>query len=148
MKNKREPIMTINFGASSINVVKKPLTLIEFKNRIDFYLLQKRYEDAEVCIPNNKGGMGGTSATNVVGCQMGIDWDSGRFFIFPENKMIEGTNSIKQNILTDKEIEEYIWEEMSTPLSQVDIDVHSVSYVHYLECVKWAKWGRDNHKGL
>lgn len=49
-----------------------------------------------VCIPNNKGGMGGTSVTNVSGAGHGIDWDAHKFFIWPENKMIEaGQESIK-----------------------------------------------------
>lgn len=51
-------------------------------------------------------------------------------------------------LLTDKEIEEYIWEEISIPLSQIDIDTHSDGYVQYLNAVHWAKWGRDNCNGL
>lgn len=45
---------------------------------------------------------------------------------------------------TDKEIEEYIWEEISVPLSQIDIDYESDNYLKYLNAVYWAKWGRDN----
>ena len=51
-------------------------------------------------------------------------------------------------LLTDKEIEEYIWEEIPISLSQIDIDTHSDSYVRYLNAVHWAKWGRDNCNGL
>ena len=47
-------------------------------------------------------------------------------------------------LLTDKEIEEYIWEEISIPLSQIDIDIQSDGYIQYLNAVHWAKWGRDN----
>jgi hypothetical protein len=45
--------------------------------------------DRIVCIPNNKGGMGGTSVTNVKSAGGGIDWDARKFFMWPENKMIE-----------------------------------------------------------
>lgn len=49
-----------------------------------------------VCIPNNKGGMGGTSVTNVENVGGGIDWDAHKFFIWPRNKMIEaGQEPIK-----------------------------------------------------
>ena len=47
-------------------------------------------------------------------------------------------------LLTDKQIEEYIWEEISIPLNQVDIDTHSDGYTQYLNAVHWAKFGRDN----
>jgi len=33
--------------------------------------------------------MGGTSVTNVTHVGGGIDWDAGKFFIWPEKKMIE-----------------------------------------------------------
>jgi hypothetical protein len=50
----------------------------------------ERYQDLEVCIPNHKqGGMGGASTTKVKSASKGIDWDSGKFFIFPEVKMVE-----------------------------------------------------------
>lgn len=51
-------------------------------------------------------------------------------------------------LLTDKEIEEYIWEEIPVSLSQLDIDTHSDEYIRYLNAVHWAKWGRDNCNGL
>lgn len=51
-------------------------------------------------------------------------------------------------LLTDKEIEEYIWEEIPIALSQIDIDSHSEGYIRYLNAVHWAKWGRDNCNGL
>ena len=51
-------------------------------------------------------------------------------------------------LLTDKAIEEYIWEEIPVSLSQIDIDTHSDEYIRYLNAVYWAKWGRDNSNGL
>lgn len=51
-------------------------------------------------------------------------------------------------LLTDKEIEEYIWEEIPIALSQIDIDTYSDGYIRYLNAVHWAKWGRDNCNGL
>lgn len=51
-------------------------------------------------------------------------------------------------LLTDKEIEEYIWEEIPIALSKIDIDTHSDGYIRYLNAVHWAKWGRDNCNGL
>lgn len=50
--------------------------------------------------------------------------------------------------LTDKDIEEFIWEEISVPLNQSDKDNYTDNYVHYLNAVYWAKWGRDNCNGL
>lgn len=50
--------------------------------------------------------------------------------------------------LTDKQIEETIWEEMPIPLCKEDIDNRSDGYVLYLNAVHWAKWGRDNHNGI
>ena len=69
--------------------IKKPVTLISLKEVVDRYLEDSRGRELTVCIPNNKGGMGGTSVTNVVSAHRGIDWDSGKFFIYPEVKMIE-----------------------------------------------------------
>ena len=51
-------------------------------------------------------------------------------------------------LLSDKAIEEYIWEEIPISLSQIDIDTHSDEYIRYLNAVHWAKWGRDNCNGL
>jgi len=56
----------------------------------------QRASDRRVCIPNNKGGMGGKSVTNVTHAGGGIDWDANKFFMWPENKMIEaGQEPIK-----------------------------------------------------
>ena len=63
------------------------MTLGELKERISHY--GDRYDDLEVCIPNNKGGMGGMSVTAVKGANRGIDWDGGKFIIWPETKLIE-----------------------------------------------------------
>jgi len=67
------------------------MTLKELKHKIDtiFLMRGRKAEELEVCIPNNKGGQGGTSVTQVTGAYSGIDWDKGRFIIEPENKMIE-----------------------------------------------------------
>lgn len=55
-----------------------------------------RAADHIVCIPNNRGGMGGTSVTQVSGATGGIDWDSSKFFIYPEKKMQEmGVEPVK-----------------------------------------------------
>ena len=51
-------------------------------------------------------------------------------------------------LLTDKEIEEYIWENISVSLCQIDIDNQTDAYIQYLNAVHWAKFGRDNCNGL
>lgn len=63
------------------------MTLKELKERVS--RLDERFDDLEVCIPNNKGGYGGLSVTKVKGAHRGIDWDNGKFFIWPEVEMIE-----------------------------------------------------------
>lgn len=66
-----------------------------------------------------------------------------------ENKNSNGIlGAVITPLLTDKEIEEYIWEEIPISLSQIDIDNYSDNYVRYLNAVHWAKWGRDNCNGL
>lgn len=68
---------------------KIPLTLVALKEVVDRYANMRPGRELTVCIPNNKGGMGGTSVTPVVFASGGIDWDAGKFFIYPEVKMIE-----------------------------------------------------------
>ena len=51
-------------------------------------------------------------------------------------------------MLSDQDIEEYIWEEISIPLNNSDKENHTEGYVSYLNAVHWAKWGRDNRYGL
>jgi len=51
-------------------------------------------------------------------------------------------------LLTDKDIEDDIWENITMPLSKIDIDTQSDNYIKYLNAVHWAKWGRDNCNGL
>lgn len=46
----------------------------------------------KVCIPNNKSGFGGTSVTYIEYANIGFDWDSGKFILEPENKMIEASD--------------------------------------------------------
>ena len=66
------------------------MTLKELKARVDAALsIDGRNDGLEVCIPNHKGGMGGTSVTKVVGAGTGIDWDRGKYFILPEKEMVE-----------------------------------------------------------
>lgn len=66
------------------------MTLKELKQRVDlYYEMNERYHDLEVCIPNNKGGMGGASVTKVKNANKGIDWDKGKFILYPEVPMIE-----------------------------------------------------------
>lgn len=69
------------------------MTLKELKEAIDrvysTHHNHDRIDDIIVCIPNNKNGMGGTQVTNIICAHKGIDWDSGKFMIYPENKMIE-----------------------------------------------------------
>lgn len=67
---------------------KEPMTLSDLAERINRTLELKPGRELTVCIPNNKGGMGGTSVTYVTGAHGGIDWDAGKFFIQPEVKMV------------------------------------------------------------
>jgi len=69
------------------------MTLLELKEYIDHALNQIGNEDAEVCIPNNKNTMGGVSVTHVKHSHMGIDWDSNKFILYPEVKMVEQDES-------------------------------------------------------
>jgi hypothetical protein len=65
------------------------MKLKELKERIGYYS-HESYDDLEVCIPNNKSGMmGGTPTTSVKSANRGIDWDSRKFIIWPETKLIE-----------------------------------------------------------
>jgi hypothetical protein len=66
----------------------------------------------------------------------------------PHNQQLNIAVNVITPLRTDKEIEEYIWEEISIPLSQIDIDTQSDGYIQYLNAVHWAKWGRDNCNGL
>lgn len=65
------------------------MTLKELKAKVDLALLSRGGEDLEVCIPNNANSMGGISVTQVKGAGRGIDWDRGKFIIWPEIKMTE-----------------------------------------------------------
>ena len=77
------------------------MTLRELKERIAN--IDERYDDLEVCIPNNKGGMGGMSVTYVKGANRGIDWDGGKFIIWPEVEMKERT---KDDIIDKEKLRE------------------------------------------
>lgn len=67
------------------------MNLQELKDEIDVIALRSdiKLEHIKVCIPNNKGGIGGTSVTGVKMACAGFDWDNGKFIIFPETAMIE-----------------------------------------------------------
>jgi len=68
------------------------LTLGALKEQVDRAIEQnERNSKLMVCIPNNKGGMGGTQVTGVVNARKGFDWDNGKFIIYPEVPMIEQT---------------------------------------------------------
>jgi hypothetical protein len=65
------------------------MKLKELKDRIDAVPKGEFYDELEVCIPNNKVGIGGTSVTSVIQAAQGFDWDDGRFILWPETKLIE-----------------------------------------------------------
>lgn len=66
------------------------MTLKELKEKIDWYMDQdERNGELQVCIPNHKHGMGGTSVTHVSNACKGIDWDHRKFIVYPEVDMIE-----------------------------------------------------------
>jgi len=65
------------------------MTLKELKDRIASVPEGEFYDELKVCIPNNKGGVGGTSTTNVKQAAQGFDWDNEKFIIWPETKLIE-----------------------------------------------------------
>lgn len=50
---------------------------------------------------------------------------------------------VSGSVLSDSEIEEYIWEEIELPLCETDRILNTDNYKRYLEAVKWAKFGRD-----
>lgn len=71
------------------------MTLKELKERIDS--LMDKHADDEVCIPNNKSGVGGTPATGIRQVNIGFDWNRGLVFIVPENMLQEIPNVPKMN---------------------------------------------------
>lgn len=73
------------------------MKLEELKNKIDFYCLHGGIDGIEVCIPNNKGGMGGTPVTKVKFASRGFDWDSDKFMITPDVPMVEMTKEWKED---------------------------------------------------
>lgn len=74
------------------------MNLQELKDEIDAIELNSaiKLEHITVCIPNNKGGFGGTSVTGVKMAGKGIDWDNDKFIIFPETKMNEMVKVLKR----------------------------------------------------
>ena len=65
------------------------MKLKELKDRIAAVPEGEFYDELEVCIPNGKVGMGGTSVTSVKQAAQGIDWDNKKFILWPETKLIE-----------------------------------------------------------
>jgi len=66
------------------------MTLGQLKERVDYAIEQhEKNSELMVCIPNNKGGMGGTQVTGVANARKGFDWDNGKFIIHPEVPMVE-----------------------------------------------------------
>lgn len=66
------------------------MKLKELKDAIDrVYASNNNPDNIEVCIPNNKSGFGGTSVTSVRDAHKGIDWDKGKFIIYPSVSMTE-----------------------------------------------------------
>ena len=66
------------------------MTLEELKEKIDKYYDYNNgsYRDWDICIPNNAGGVGGTSVTYIKGLGFGFDWDHGKAMLIPETKMV------------------------------------------------------------
>jgi hypothetical protein len=64
------------------------MTIKQLKERVD-WAVENSGKDLDVCIPNNKVGIAGTSVTSVIQASQGIDWDGGKFIIWPETKLIE-----------------------------------------------------------
>jgi len=65
------------------------MKLKDLKQIVDAAMKNERNHDREVCIPNNKGGWGGTSVTAITGAAEGIDWDKKKFIFWPEVEMVE-----------------------------------------------------------
>jgi hypothetical protein len=65
------------------------MKLKELKDRIAAVPEGEFYDELEVCIPNGKVGIGGTSVTSVKQAAQGIDWDNKKFILSPETKLIE-----------------------------------------------------------
>lgn len=65
------------------------MKLHELKTIVDHYMNNPRNAALEVCIPNGERLMGPMGVTMVKGANAGIDWDNGKFIIFPQNEMKE-----------------------------------------------------------
>ena len=65
------------------------MKLIDLKNRIDAQIkAMPRCDDANVVIPiAGERSMGGRASVSVVNAGIGIDWDSGKFFLQPESEV-------------------------------------------------------------
>lgn len=64
------------------------MKLRELKELIDFQVAHHpEANEWEVVIPNNKPSIGPRSVTRIAQAGGGIDWDKGKFFLFPEDRM-------------------------------------------------------------
>ena len=78
------------------------MTIRELKERVD-WAVENGGSDLQVYVPNNKGGMGGTSVTGVKQAAQGIDWDVRKFILWPEKEMIERT---KDDVIDNEKLSE------------------------------------------
>lgn len=57
------------------------------------HFTMERKMDWEVCIPIEEDAhLGGTACTNVKSISVGFDWDRGRIFLIPEDKLTKYDN--------------------------------------------------------
>jgi hypothetical protein len=71
------------------------MKLRELKRIVDQYMEQnpERFGDCDVIIPTNLPSYGSMSSTPLRGANAGIDWESGKFILWPEDKLtIKPTN--------------------------------------------------------
>ena len=64
------------------------MKLKDLKASVDRAMMRSGNEDLEVCIPTGKPSMGPTSTTGVRCANPGIDWDAGKFIIWPEKQQV------------------------------------------------------------
>ncbi len=63
------------------------MTVRELQERLEFYAAQYSADD-DVVVQLSEPSVGITSFTNVTYAGSGFDWDSGRFWITPEKKLL------------------------------------------------------------
>ena len=66
------------------------MTLEELGAKINLYLENPRNKDLEVVIRVKRDfAIGGTPCVDVVSAQGGIDWDSGKFMLYPKTDLTD-----------------------------------------------------------